>query len=140
MTIPLATALKLAQAAFAEGEAQGVANMTVVVTDPGGEVRLAMRADGQGLFGVDTALGKARTALGFNRSSLALSKIFTNPCAVAAIAAATGGRFVPLGGGVVVRDAGGAIVGAAAVSGGLPDVDETIIVKAIEFVGLSAQL
>lgn len=138
--IPLATALQLAQAAFAEGEAQGVVNMTVVVTDPGGEVRLAMRADGQGLFGIDTATGKARTALGFNRSSLALSKIFTDPCAVAAIAAATGGRFVPLGGGVVVRDAGGAIVGAAAVSGGLPDVDEAIIVKAIESVGLSAQL
>ena len=138
--IPLATALQLAQAAFAEGAAQGVVNMTVVVTDPGGEVRLAMRADGQGLFGIDTATGKARTALGFNRSSLALSKIFTDPCAVAAIAAATGGRFVPLGGGVVVRDAGGAIVGAAAVSGGLPDVDEAIIVKAIESVGLSAQL
>ena len=138
--IPLATALQLAQAAFAEGEAQGVVNMTVVVTDPGGEVRLAMRADGQGLFGIDTATGKARTALGFNRSSLALSKIFTDPCAVAAIAAATGGRFLPLGGGVVVRDAGGAIVGAAAVSGGLPDVDEAIIVKAIESVGLSAQL
>lgn len=138
--IPLATALQLAQAAFAEGAAQGVVNMTVVVTDPGGEVRLAMRADGQGLFGIDTATGKARTALGFNRSSLALSKIFTDPCAVAAIAAATGGRFVPLGGGVIVRDAGGAIVGAAAVSGGLPDVDEAIIVKAIESVGLSAQL
>ena len=138
--IPLATALQLAQAAFAEGAAQGVVNITVVVTDPGGEVRLAMRADGQGLFGIDTATGKARTALGFNRSSLALSKIFTDPCAVAAIAAATGGRFVPLGGGVVVRDAGGAIVGAAAVSGGLPDVDEAIIVKAIESVGLSAQL
>lgn len=138
--IPLATALQLAQAAFVEGAAQGVVNMTVVVTDPGGEVRLAMRADGQGLFGIDTATGKARTALGFNRSSLALSKIFTDPCAVAAIAAATGGRFVPLGGGVVVRDAGGAIVGAAAVSGGLPDVDEAIIVKAIESVGLSAQL
>ncbi|WP_295636946.1 heme-binding protein [Novosphingobium sp.] len=140
MTIPLATALQLAQVAFAEGAAQGVVNMTVVVTDPGGEVRLAMRADGQGLFGVDTAIGKARTALGFNRSSLALSKIFTDPCAVAAIAAATGGRFVPLGGGVIVRDSGGAIVGAAAVSGGLPDVDEAIIVKAIESVGLSAQV
>ena len=132
--------MRLVQQYQGEGEAQGVVNMTVVVTDPGGEVRLAMRADGQGLFGIDTATGKARTALGFNRSSLALSKIFTDPCAVAAIAAATGGRFVPLGGGVVVRDAGGAIVGAAAVSGGLPDVDEAIIVKALESVGLSAQL
>jgi len=136
MTIPLATALEIARLAFSEGAKHSVVNMTVVVTDPGGEVRLAMRADGQGLFGVDTAIGKARTALGFNRTSLQLSKIFTDPCAVAAITAATGGRFVPLGGGVVVKDTSDTIVGAAAVSGGLPDVDETIIAAAVEAVGL----
>ena len=138
MNIPLKTAARIADTAFAEGAARGVVNMTVVVTDPGGEVRLAMRADGQGLFGVDTAVGKARTALGFNRGSLALSKIFTDPCAVAAISGATGGRFVPLGGGIVVQDQAGTTIGAAAVSGGLPDVDEEIIVAAVEQAGLKA--
>ena len=72
--------------------------MSVVVTDPSGHFRLAMRSDAQGIFGVDTALGKARTALGFNRPTPHLSKIFTDPFAVAAITAATGGAFVPLGG------------------------------------------
>jgi uncharacterized protein GlcG (DUF336 family) len=134
--VALATATQIAQSAFAEGEARGVTVMSVVVTDTGGHVRLAMRSDSQGIFGVDTALGKARTALGFNRTSLHLSKIFTDPCAVAAITAATGGAFVPLGGGVVVqRD--GVTIGAIAISGGLPDVDEAIAVAAAEAAGLT---
>lgn len=134
--VKLATAIAIAETAFAEGEKYDVTVMSVVVTDAGGHVRLAMRSDSQGTFGVDTALGKARTSLGFNRTSLHLSKIFTDPCAVAAITAATGGAFVPLGGGVVVQQ-DGVTVGAAAVSGGLPQVDEDIIVTAVEAAGLT---
>ena len=136
MNISLATATEIATRALAEGEARGVVLMSVVVTDPGGHIRLAKRSDAQGTFGVYTALGKARTALGFNRPTLHLSKIFTDPFAVAAITAATGGAFVPLGGGAVVQK-DGVTVGAVAVSGGLPDVDEAIVVAAAESVGLS---
>lgn len=135
--IKLETAMAIAKRAFEEGKVRGVVNMCVVITDVGGNIRLVHRADGQGIFGPDTAAGKARAALGFNRTSLALSKTFTDPCAVAAINGATGGRFVPLGGGVVVIDADSNIVGAAAVSGGMPDLDEDIIAAAIESVGLN---
>lgn len=135
-SIPLKAALDIAQTAFAEGEKCGVVNMSVVVTDAGGHVRLAMRADGQGIFGVETAQGKCTAALGFNRTSLHLSKIFDNAAAVAALQGATKGKFVPLGGAVVVTDADGDIIGAAGVSGGLPDVDEEIIVAAVEAAGL----
>lgn len=137
MSIGLETATEIARIAFAEGAKHNVAVMSVVVTDPGGHIRLAMRNDAQGNFGVDTALGKARTALGFNRSSLHLSKVFVDPCGVAALSGATQGAFVPLGGGVVIQK-DGVTVGAAAVSGGLPDVDDNIIRKAVEAVGLSA--
>ena len=119
MTISLDTAMQLARIAFAEGEKQGLMVMSVVVTDPGGHVRLAMRSDAQGIFGVDTATAKARTALGFNRSSLLLAKTFVDPCAVASLSGATGGAFLPLGGGVVVQQ-DGVTVGAAAISGGCP--------------------
>lgn len=135
-SIPLRTALEMAQIAFAEGEKRGVINMSVVVTDAGGHVRLAMRADGQGIFGVETAQGKCTAALGFNRSSLHLSKVFDNPAAVAGLQGAVKGKFLPLGGAVVVTDQAGDIIGAAGVSGGLPDVDEEIIVAAVEAVGL----
>lgn len=127
-------ALKVAQAVFTEAEARGVTNISVVITDPGGHIRVAMRADGQGIFGVDTALAKATTALGFNRATLALTPLFSNQ-ATAAISGATHGRFAPLGGGVVAVNESGAIVGGAAVSGGLPDVDHQIIVAALEGCG-----
>lgn len=137
MTISLDTATEIARIAFAEGLKRGLVVMGVVVTDPGGHIRLAMRSDAQGIFGIDSALGKARSALGFNRSSLLLSKTFVDPCGVAALAGATHGAFVPLGGGIVVQK-DGMTIGAAAVSGGMPDVDDEIIRIAVEGVGLSA--
>lgn len=135
MSLKLAEALSLAHAALAEAEKRSIVKISVVVTDPGGHVRVAMRTDGQGIFGVDTAHAKAVTALGFNRATLPLTPLFSDQ-ATAAIAGATGGRFAPLGGGVVVTGADGEIVGGAAVSGGLPEVDHEIIVAAVESLGL----
>lgn len=136
MSITLETAAEIARIAFADAPGRGVTVMSVVVTDPGGHIRLAMRNDAQGNFGIDTALGKARSALGFNRSSWSLQKTFVDPCGVAAITAATGGAFVPLGGAVVVQK-DGVTIGAASISGGMPNVDHDIIVAAVEAVGLS---
>lgn len=135
-SITLKTATQIAQTAYAEGETRGVINMAVVITDAGGHVRLAMRADKQGIFGIETATAKATAALGFNRSSLALAKTFENPVVAACLQGAVGGKFLPLGGGVVVTDADGAIIGAAAVSGGAPAIDHDIIVAAVEAAGL----
>lgn len=137
MTITLAAAQDVARIAFIEGEKQGVTVMSVVITDPGGHIRLAMRSDSQGIFGIDTATAKARTALGFGRSSYALSKVFVDPCGVASLSGATGGAFLPLGGGVVVQK-DGVTVGAAAISGGMPDVDDALIRQALEAAGFSA--
>lgn len=134
MSIKLADALKVAHAALEGAEARGVLKVSVVVTDPGGHVRCAMRTDGQGIFGIKTATAKAVSALGFNRPTLALTPLFSDQ-ATAAISGATGGDFAPLGGGVVVTDADGVIVGAAALSGGLPDADHEIIVAAVEAQG-----
>ncbi len=136
MTLTLDDASSIARHAFALAQAQNLSVMSVVITDAGGHIRLAMRSDAQGIFGVDTALGKARTALGFNRATMHLSKVFTDPCGVAALSGATAGAFVPLGGGVVVqRD--GVTVGAAAISGGLPQVDHDLITAAVEAAGLA---
>jgi uncharacterized protein GlcG (DUF336 family) len=137
MSVSLATAQEIARVAFAEGEQQGLTVMCVVVTDPGGHIRLAMRSDAQGIFGVDTAVGKARTALGFNRSSWLLSKTFVDPCGVAALNGATNGAFLPLGGGVVIQQ-DGVTVGAAAISGGMPEVDDKLVRLAVEAAGLTA--
>ncbi|WP_394762683.1 heme-binding protein [Phenylobacterium sp.] len=134
MSITLADALKVSHAALAGAAARGISKASVVVTDPGGHVRCALRTDGQGIFGVKTATAKAVSALGFNRPTLALTPLFSDQ-ATAAISGATGGDFAPLGGGVVITDAAGTIVGAAAISGGLPEADHEVIVAAVEAQG-----
>lgn len=82
------------------------------------------------------AHAKCETALGFGRSSLASSQVFTDPARVAALTAVTGGRFLPLGGGVLVADAAGELLGAAAAAGGLPEADHELIVAAVSAAGL----
>ena len=133
-TITLEVATKIAQTAYAEGAARNVVNMSVVITDAGGHVRLAMRADGQGIFGVDIAKGKAITALGFGRNTSLMGNF--EAAGVAGLSGVTGGRFLPIGGGVLARDDAGNLLGAAAVAGGAPAVDEEIIIAAVEAAGL----
>jgi uncharacterized protein GlcG (DUF336 family) len=137
MTLTLSIATQIAQAALAAGAADNVTALSVVVTDAGGHLRVAMRADGVGTFGIDVAHAKAATALGFNRASMQMAKAFgANPGAVAALTAATGGRFLPIGGGVLIHDHSGNLLGAAAVAGSAPENDEKFIVAGIQSAGL----
>jgi uncharacterized protein GlcG (DUF336 family) len=134
LTLDAATAI--AKAAFDVGRAAGVTAMTVVVTDAGGHIRLALRADGVGTFGVRIALGKCRSALGFGRSTLALGKAFTDPVKVAALTAVTDGEFLPIGGGVRIKSADGAVIGAAAAAGSSPENDDAFILAGLKAAGL----
>ena len=137
--IPLLLARQIATAAFAEGMRRGIDNITVVVADPSGGIRLALRSDAQGCFGVDTARAKAQSALGFNTSTLRLAATFgSNPAATAGINAAVGGCFLPIAGAVVVTDAEGAVLGAVSISGGNPVADDEIVRVAITDAGLIA--
>jgi uncharacterized protein GlcG (DUF336 family) len=136
-SIKLETAKKILDVAFREAATRGVANAAVVVTDAGGNIRAAQRSDSWGAFGIDIALAKARTALGFSNSSLKVGGNFqSNPAAVIGINAAVDGRFIPLGGGIIVTNDQGDIIGAAGYSGGMADVDHAIIVAAVTEAGL----
>lgn len=136
MSLSLADVRRIADAALHGATENGLAKVSIVITDPGGHIRFALRTDGQGIFGVETATAKAVSALGFNRATLALASLFSDQ-ATAAINGATGGRFAPLGGGVVIIDTEQRIVGAIGLSGGLPEVDHAIVVAAVEACGLS---
>lgn len=135
--INLESARRIADAAMTEAAKRNLTKAAVVITDMGGDIRVALRSDAMGSFGVETARGKAQAALGFNQSSLKLAEIFgSSAAAVAAINGATGGRFVPLGGAVLVVNKEGHIIGAASMSGALPAVDDEIITLAVRAAGL----
>jgi uncharacterized protein GlcG (DUF336 family) len=137
MTISLAQANIIALAALEAGRNEGILGLTAVVTDPGGHIRCAMRGDEAGNYGIDITLAKAQTALGLKMSSAAIANIFAGNAAIlTGLAGATGGRFLALGGAVLVHDAAGTLLGAAAVAGSSPEKDEECAVAGVAAAGL----
>ena len=113
--------------------------LTVVVLDAGGHVKAAKREDGSSLMRFELAMGKAWGTLGMGfggrelmRRSQAMIPHFFN-----ALSDMSGGRMVPVPGGVLVRDGGGEIIGSVGISGTTSEDDEICAVYGIEATGLA---
>jgi len=140
MTLKLDHANTIALATIAAAKDENITGMTVVVTDAGGHVRVAMRADEAGFFGFEIALAKATTALGFGTSSAQIARMLGgNQAAVAGLVGATGGRFLPLGGGILIADGAGTVLGAVAAAGSTPENDERLAAAGVAAAGLIVQ-
>jgi uncharacterized protein GlcG (DUF336 family) len=125
------TALSMAQAALAEARANGMAPMSVAVIDIGGHPRVALREDGAGFLGIEIAAGKARAALAFGCTSREIANALAgNPLAGPSVLGVGAGKLVMLAGGVPLRDASGALIGAIGLAGDAPDRDEAAALKA----------
>lgn len=137
--IPLTQAMAVVDACFVAGAERQLAELAAVVTDEGGAVRAVMRSDGQHAFSVDIAIAKARSALGFRRSTIKLAEYFgSHASSTIGITYATDQRFIPIGGGIVLVDDDGRVIGAAAVAGGAPATDDAVVRAAASSVGLAA--
>lgn len=139
--ITLAQASTIVEAALAKARELGLAPMTVVVLDAGGHMVALKREDGSGILRVEVAAGKAWGGLGLGSGSRMLADRVASGAAgaafVNAIASASGGRVVPVPGGVLVRQ-GGEVLGAVGVSGDLSDKDEACAAAGIAAAGLDA--
>ena len=139
MSVTLAQASTIVDAVLKKARELKQMPQTVVVLDPGGHVVAAKREDGSGIIRFEVAVGKAYGALGMGWGSRTMmERAAQNPNFLTAIAAASGGRLVPNPGGVLIRDAGGQIVGACGISGDTADKDEVCAVAGIEAAGLKA--
>lgn len=140
--LTLAQASMILEAALAEARRLGLAPMTVVVLDAGGHAVALKREDGSGILRVEIAGGKAWGALGMGAGSRMLADRVGSGALgaafVGAAAAASGGRLVPVPGGVLIRD-GGETIGAVGVSGDVSDKDEACAVAGIGAAGLDAE-
>jgi uncharacterized protein GlcG (DUF336 family) len=139
----LKTSLSLSQAetiidgALAAGREAGLLPLTVAVLDVGGHLVAFRRQDGSGILRPDIAIGKAWRALGMGLSSRAIGQRLGERLAFqGALAAASGGRFVPVPGGVLVLDGDGEVVGAVGISGDASDKDEYCAVLGVRAAGL----
>jgi uncharacterized protein GlcG (DUF336 family) len=135
--LTLQRATVIADTALARGRQGGMLPLTVVVLDAGGHAVVLKREDGAGILRPDIALGKAWAALGMGQSTRTLrDRLADRPTFVNALAAASAGRFVPVPGGVLVRDETGEVMGAVGISGDTSDKDEYCAIEGVKAAGL----
>ena len=139
MSVTLAQASTIVDAALKKAREMKMMAQTVIVLDTGGHVVAAKREDGSGIARFEIGFGKAWGALGMGWGSRTMmERAAQNPNFLTSIAAASGGRLVPNPGGVLICDAGGRLLGAVGISGDTGDNDEVCAVAGIEAAGLKA--
>ena len=139
--LDLQKANKIISQAFEKARQMKIKPVSVVVLDESGHLKAMQREDGASMFRFDVALGKAWAAVAMGASSRALAtRAKGNPNFFVTLAATAHGKFLPQPGGVLIRGADGAILGAAGASGGTGDEDEAICAHGIEQAGLKADV
>ena len=109
---------------LAHGAAAGMKPLSVTVLDAGGHVMAFERSDGAspGRFGIAQAKAHGAVMLGIGgRAQQARAE--TQAYFMAAANGIYGGRLMPVAGGILVRGADGAVVGAVGVTGDSSDND-----------------
>jgi uncharacterized protein GlcG (DUF336 family) len=138
----LQQAMTIVETALRKGRETGCAPLAVAVLDAGGHLRAFAREDGAGIIRPQIAIGKAWGALGMGIGSRALARrVAEQPqqqAFFAALNAMSDGRVVPAAGGVLIRDADGAVVGAVGISGDVSDKDEACALAGIAAAQLAA--
>jgi uncharacterized protein GlcG (DUF336 family) len=139
MSVSLAQASTIVDAALKKGRDTECAPLTVAVLDAGGHLVAFKREDRSGILRFDIAFGKAWGALGMGFGSRTLAERAANtPQFFTMLAAASGGRIISNPGGVLIKTGSGDIVGAVGISGDTSDKDEACAVAGIVAAGLRA--
>lgn len=141
MTVKLTLELanRLIADVFAHGAAAGMKPLSAVVLDAGGHVTAFQRQDGASMLRFEIACGKAYGALAIGTGSRWLgNQAKDRPHFLEGLSGVSGGRIVPVAGGVLVKAADGSLLGAVGVTGDTSDNDEAAAVAAIVKAGLAA--
>lgn len=130
---------EILDATFAKAAEMGLKPLTVAILDAGGHLKALSRQDGTSTLRPEIAQGKARGAISMGLGSRALfRRAQEQPYFIQAMNALSDGSLVPVPGGVLVRNAAGAIIGAVGITGDNSDNDEACAVAGIQAVGLVA--
>jgi uncharacterized protein GlcG (DUF336 family) len=139
MSVTLAQASTIVDTALNKGREMNLAPLTVAVLDAGGHMVAFKREDRSGILRYDIAYGKAWGALGMGFGSRELGdRAAKNPVFFGVLATVSQGRLIPVPGGVLIKDAAGAVLGAVGISGDASDKDEACAIAGIEAAGLKA--
>lgn len=137
MNLSSADAVRIVQGALAEARARDCKPLGVIVLDAGGHPVAFQREDGASLFRFDIARAKAMGALGMGADTRELAlRAAGNPLFFNGLAAVSGGQLALSPGGVLIRDADAAVIGAVGISGDTGDMDEACAMAGLRAAGL----
>jgi uncharacterized protein GlcG (DUF336 family) len=135
--LALAQANRIIQAILDHGGALGCRPLAVIVVEPGCKVKAFQKEDGGSMIRFEMAFGKAYAALALGRSSkLVRVRNDEKPAFMRYLIAASDDQMFPEGGGMLIRDTGGEVIGAVGVTGDTEDRDEELAVHGIHAAGL----
>ena len=139
-TIKLSKANSIIRSEFKKGSNLGLGPLAVVVLDDGGHIKAQQSQDGVGFLKSQIAEAKAYGSLGMGKNSRKLGEnAEERPHHAYARNAISGGRYMPVPGGVIIKNRAGQVVGAVGVSGAHSKSDEQCALWAIEHCGFVAE-
>jgi len=128
---------RVIDAILARGRELNCRPLSVAVTDPGAHVKAFKKDDGSAMMRFEMAMGKAYAALALGRSSsLVRVRNEEKPAFMGYLINASGGKIFPEGGGRLIRNDAGEIIGAVGVTGDTEARDEELAAHCIRAAGL----
>ncbi len=138
--ITLDQARTMVEVARQKGREMGLKPLSVAVLDAGGHLLAFEREDGASPGRFEIAQGKAYGAVMLGMpGSAQMARAEDQAYFMAAVNGAYGGKVIPVPGGVLVKDADGAVIGAVGVTGDTSDNDAAAAVAGVEAAGFTAQ-
>lgn len=137
VVLTLDQADRIIDGALAEGRRLQLGRLTVAVLDTGGHLIALKREDGSEFLRPPIAIGKAWGSLGMGHAGRVLAERSQKmPVFFGALSDMSGGKVVPLAGGVLIRTPEGALIGAVGVSGDTSERDELAAMAGVKAAGL----
>jgi uncharacterized protein GlcG (DUF336 family) len=137
--ITLDESVKIINETFAEAKRRNAYPLTAVLLDAGGRMKAALKQDHCALLRFEVSYGKAYAALAHGRSSrLVLQKANEKPLFMQSLLELADGPMFLEGGGQLIRDEDGEVIGAVGLTGDVNEVDDLCAIAGIHAAGFRA--
>jgi uncharacterized protein GlcG (DUF336 family) len=135
--VTLEQAERIMSAVLERGRALDCRPLSVVVLELGARVKAFRKEDGSAMMRFEMAFGKAFAALALGRSSsLVRMRTEERPLFMSYLMNASDGQIFAEGGGMLIRDERGEVIGAVGVTGDTQERDEELAAHGIRAAGL----
>jgi uncharacterized protein GlcG (DUF336 family) len=135
--ITLQQANRIIEAIFTRARELACRPMSVIVVEPGAKVKAFQKEDDSAMMRFEMAYGKAYAALALGRSSsLVRMRTEERPLFMQYLMRASDDQIFAEGGGMLIRDNNGDVIGAVGITGDTQERDEELAAHGIRAAGL----